>query len=119
MRGKSMNAEDSDEIHTQELAKRLRDDRRPLCPQFRGCGIEGLYPVQGYCVLSQSPGWFMIPSIEEYREYCTTPRFGECCWFRGTGEFRGSVETQPEERPARADLWPPPDVVQPTLGDAI
>jgi hypothetical protein len=86
-----MNAEEMDKIHAGDLAQRLREERRPLCPQFRPHHIERL--VQGYCVLTQSPGWFMIPSIEEYREYCTTPRFGECCWFRRTGENAGPGPT--------------------------
>jgi len=110
-----MHPDQSDEIHAHQLAERTRDDRRPLCPQFRSCGIERLYPVQSYCVLAQSPGWFMIPSTEEYRESCTTPRFGDCCWFRRTEENTGSGEGQPGEHPIRMDVWQPPDVVQPTL----
>jgi hypothetical protein len=62
-----MNAEETDEIHALDLAKWLREERRPLCPQFRPHHIERLYPVQGYCVLSQLSGWFMIPSVEQYR----------------------------------------------------
>jgi hypothetical protein len=110
-----MNAEGNDELHAREMAKRLREDPRPLCPQFRPCRIESLYPVQGYCVLARSPGLFMIPSIEEHREYCTTPRFGECCWFRRTGENPGSVEGQSGEHPIRIDASQPQDIVQPTL----
>ncbi|MFI5342536.1 MAG: hypothetical protein ACHQ7N_22225, partial [Candidatus Methylomirabilales bacterium] len=111
----SMDAEENDETHTQELAKGLREDPRPLCPQFRGCDIQRLYPVQGYCVLAQSPGWFMVPSIEEYREHCTTPRFGECCWFRGTREQTGSAEGRRGDEAIRAEAWQPPDVGQATL----
>jgi hypothetical protein len=47
-------------------AKCPREKSQALCPQFRPCNLEGLYPVRGHCVLSQSPGWFMIPSIEHY-----------------------------------------------------
>ena len=107
----------ADETQARELAERLRGERQPLCPQCRACGIERLYPVQGYCVLSQAPGWFMIPSIEEYREHCTTPRFRECCWFRGDRQRGESAEPKPDERLARADRWPPPRVLQPTRGD--
>lgn len=114
-----MNAKENDEMYPSELAKRLREDPRPLCPQFRGCDHEGLYPVQGYCVLADSPGWLMLPSIEEYREYCTTPRFGACRWFRGAGANRGPVEGQPGERPARTDLWSPPEVLKPTRADTV
>jgi len=55
----------------------------PCCPQLRRCQIERLDPVQGYCVLAHAPGWFRVPSIEEYREYCTTPRFAACGWLTG------------------------------------
>jgi hypothetical protein len=73
---------------------RLQDKSRALCPQFRPCALEELYPVRGHCVLSRSPGWFMIPSIEEYGRYCTSVEFIQCRWFRGTGETVGSVARQ-------------------------
>lgn len=114
-----MNAEENDEIHARELAKRLRNIPRPLCPQFRECDVERLYPVQGYCALAQSPAWFMVPSIEEFREYCTTSRFAQCCWFSGGRETGGSVEGRREGPPIRVDTWHPPEVLQPTLGDTI
>jgi hypothetical protein len=110
-----MNAEEDDEIHARKLAERLREDREPLCPQLRACRAERLYPVHGYCVLAESPGWFMVPSTEEYREYCTTPRFGDCCWFRGRRENPGSVENHRGEDPVPRDAGQPQDVVQPAL----
>ena len=60
----------------------------------------------------------MIPSIEEYRECCTTPRWGDCCWFRriGPGEMPGAGEAQREEQAIRGNMWPPPDGGQPILG---
>ena len=99
-----MQPERDDEVYARELAVPLRADPRPRCPQLRACRAERLYPVQGYCVLAESPGWFMIPSIEEYREYCTTPRWGACCWFRRSspGENTEIVEGH--------------GTVQPTLG---
>jgi hypothetical protein len=114
-----MNAKGNDEIHARELAQHLRKEPRPLCPQLHACDLEGLYPVQGYCILADSPGWFMIPSIEEYREYCTTPRFGACRWFRRVGATSGPVEGPSREGLARADLWSPLEVRQPTRGDAV
>ena len=96
-----MNGDENDEGHARTLAKRLREDCRPLCPQFRSCHLERLYPVEGYCILDRSPGRFMIPSIEEYREYCTRPRFADCCWFRWPGETDGSVKDQPGQHPTR------------------
>jgi hypothetical protein len=114
-----MSIEGNDEMYADELAKRHRDEPRPLCPQLHACDHERLYPVRGYCVLAESPGWFMVPSIEEYREYCTTQQFGACRWFRGIGANSGAVESQPGRRPARTDLWTPPNVLQPTRGDSV
>ena len=113
-----MHRKRNDEAHARELAVRLRPDRRPRCPQLRACRAERLYPVRGYCVLAESPGWFMIPSIEEYREYCTTPRYGDCCWFRrnGTGAMTGASDAHREEQASRVTMWQPPDEVRPILG---
>jgi hypothetical protein len=74
--------EHNDEDHARALAVSLQAEPQPQCPQLRPCHAEGLYPVQGYCVLAESPGWFMIPSIEEYWESCTTLQWGDCSWFR-------------------------------------
>jgi hypothetical protein len=67
--------------------ERPQDKSRALCPQFRPCALEGPYPVRGHCILARSPGWFMIPSIEEYGVYCTSLKFNQCPWFRETGEM--------------------------------
>ena len=105
-------------FRSQCLAKRFGETPRPLCPQFRGFNIERLYPVQGSCVQAESPGWFMIPSIEERGEYCKTPRWGDCCWFRriGPGERTGAGEVHREEQAIRVNSWQPPDGGQPILG---
>jgi len=96
-----MTGEETDEIHVRKLAERLRENQEPLCPQFRLCQLERLYPVRGYCVLVGSPGWFMVPSIEGYREHCLTPRFGECCWFRRPQGNTESAEWGTGEDPGR------------------
>ncbi len=88
---------------------------RTFCPQFRACGSDGKYPVRGHCVLSQSPGWYMIPSIEEYSRYCTRPEFPQCLWFRETGESAGSVAGPEREQPIHADVWRPPAVGEPAF----
>ena len=54
-----------------------------VCPMFRSVRAGSLYPVQGYCLLDRSPGGFMIPSIAEFREFCTTSGFAACPWFGG------------------------------------
>jgi hypothetical protein len=114
-----MHPERNDEVYARELAVNLRADPRPRCPQLRVCHTERLYPVEGYCVLAEAPGQFMIPSIEEYRASCTTARFGGCCWFRGTGAGPGAVETPPPARPIRVERWLPAAMGPPTLGDMI
>lgn len=101
----------SDEAHAHELAERLREVRLPACPQMRPACVERLYPVQGYCVLSQAPAWFMIPSIEEFRHYCTTPRFRQCPWFVGAGD--GTDQGPPEVRASPPiNVWSPPGMPQ-------
>jgi hypothetical protein len=77
-----MPPERTDEGGAREGASRFRTDPTRRCPKLRVC--RGLRPsaVLGYCVLADTPGWFMIPSIEVYREVCTTPRWGVCCWFQ-------------------------------------
>ncbi len=111
-----MNAEKSgDEIQMAELAKRLREEPKPLCPQFRAYKLEGLYPVRGHCALSRSPGWYMIPSIEEYRTYCTRVAFVLCRWFGQADEAAGAVVDHPGEQAARAELGWPAEVDAPRL----
>ncbi len=117
--GHIMRSERTAEIPAHEVAEGLCQERRPRCPQFRQVGMESPYPVQGYCVLGQSTGWFLIPSIAEYRGYCTTSQFGACRWFGGTGERFGSVEGQRGEQPTRMDTWNPPDVAHPLLRDHL
>lgn len=99
-----MTGGESNEIYARELAECLRENRQPLCPQFRLCHLERLYPVRGYCVLAQSPGWFMVPSIEEYREHCTTLRYGECYWFRRPRGNTESAEGGTGEDPDREGM---------------
>ncbi len=106
-----MHPEGNDEGDARELTVSLWPDPRPRCPQLRVCRVERLYPVQGYCVLAESPGRFMIPSIEEYREYCTTPLWGDCHWFGriGAGRGIGAGEAHRAERAVRVNTWQPPD----------
>ena len=54
-----MPPEHNDGDHARALAVSLQAEPQPQCPQLRPCHAEGLYPVQGYCVLPESPGWFM------------------------------------------------------------
>jgi len=77
-----MNAAQDDLVHLHELGEHLRENQVPLCPQLRPATAQWLYPVEGYCTLEHIPGGLMIPSIEEYRTYCTSSRFHECKWFR-------------------------------------
>ncbi len=56
----------------------------PRCPHFQAAHAERIYPVEGYCVLTTSPGLLMIPSIAEFKMYCTAVRFSVCPWFCGS-----------------------------------
>jgi hypothetical protein len=97
-----MPPERADEGEARTGASRLRADPRPRCPHLRVCRGPRPSPVRGYCVLADTPGWFMIPSLEVYREVCTTPRWRDCGWFQvpspdGADEI-GSAQV--EERPS-------------------
>jgi hypothetical protein len=95
--------QDSGRVPAEALGKGAPGTR---CPQLRPART--IYPVDGYCVFDQSVGWFMIPSVDEFRTYCTTPRFSQCLWLRraqGPRDSRGSAP----ERPALPDSWEPPD----------
>jgi len=101
-----MNAQKrSDGFQVEAWPERPREKAQALCTQFRPCDLEGLYPVRGHCVLSRSPGWFMIPSIEEYQMFCTKAGFAQCRWFHDAGETAGPVATPQEEQPARTEAW--------------
>jgi hypothetical protein len=65
-----------DEGHARRFRKRLRKGGQSRCPHFRSRHLERLYLVERYYVFGQSPGHFMIPSIEAYREYCMSPSAG-------------------------------------------
>ena len=52
-----------------------------ICPMLRPVQAGPLYPVQGYCILGRSSGGFMIPSIAEFREFCSGSGFAACPWF--------------------------------------
>ena len=92
-------AETRDTVYSYERASRLPEAPRPLCPQFRPCHLERLYPVRGHCFLSHSPGWFMIPSIEEYGRYCTRTEFAACEWFRAGDARTAGAPDSPDESP--------------------
>ena len=95
----------SDGFQVEAWPERPREKARALCTQFRPCTFEELYPVRGHCVLSRSPGWFMIPSIEEYQMFCTKAGFAQCRWFHDARETAGPVAAPQAEPPARAEAW--------------
>jgi hypothetical protein len=74
---------DDDALHGFEPVEHLPRPRVPRSPQSRAAKAGWNYPIEGYYLLEACPGRLMIPSIEEYRTCCTTPRFRECRWFRG------------------------------------
>ncbi|MDD5558179.1 hypothetical protein [Candidatus Methylomirabilis sp.] len=56
----------------------------PICPFFARAGTDWLYPVTGYC-RGRPDGKLMIPSVAEYRDFCTTERY-RSCRYRGNGQ---------------------------------
>ena len=94
-------------IRIAELALQLRADTRPVCPQFRPYQDDSGYPVHGHCTPLHRPGWFVIPSIDEYGRYCTDPGFALCPWFRGVGEASaGGSGHPPAPRTPGRSAWP-------------
>ena len=69
-------------IRIAELVRQLRDELRPVCPQFRPYKQETRYPGRGHCIPLHRLGCLIIPSIDEYGRYCTRPTFAACPWFR-------------------------------------
>jgi hypothetical protein len=67
--------------HVGVLGEGLPAASESACPHLRSVLGGQLYPVQCYCVLGGSPGGFMIPSIEEFREFCSGSRYAVCPWF--------------------------------------
>jgi len=95
-----------DDVYTHERAKQLPGGARPLCPQFRPCPIEELGPVRGHCLLSRSPGWFMIPKLDTYGRYCTRPDFTTCEWFDAGDEIVDDVADARDAPPMPVGVWP-------------
>lgn len=113
-----MSAEDaSDASHAAALAVHLNAEPTARCPQFRSYDLERVYPVRGYCVLTQSPGWFMIPSIEEYRNYCTSWGFHRCPWCRQNGAAAAPLMVQAPQQEIQTEIWRPPETGGPGCAD--
>jgi len=91
------------------LVELLRQVRVPVCPRIRPVRARPFYPVDGYCVPEQSSGWFMIPSIEEFRTFCTGAGFSQCPWFKGVQADQNSIGWSPPrlcEPPGRPGQQP-------------
>jgi hypothetical protein len=68
----------------------LHTIRLPVCPRMQPTETRW-YAVDGYCVLDGSPGCLMIPSMDLFQRYCTTPCFPECPWFAKRAEKKGEL----------------------------
>ncbi len=97
----------NDKDHVRQLKAQLQDRPVPRCPHFQAARAERIYPVEGYCVLTTSPGLLMIPSIAEFNMYCTAVGFSVCPWFCGdktrdhSGAEAGIGSIRSEWRPCR------------------
>jgi len=47
-----------------------------MCSLFRPAQADWIYPVAGYC--EGAPAGLMIPSIDEYRRWCSTAAHAAC-----------------------------------------
>ena len=79
------------------LVGQLHAIRLPVCPRMRPTETRW-YAVDGYCVLDGSPGWLMVPSVDLFRSYCTTPRFPECPWFAQRAKRNGGLPLPTDSR---------------------
>ncbi len=103
--------EKTDARHAGEVSEAPGEECEPLCPQFHPRRSARFYPVQGACVLSGWPDWSMVPSSREYREYCASPRFGQCCWFSGvTCQARDPSKGALSGGAADGETWRRPEV---------
>lgn len=90
------------------LADRLQQAHLPVCPQMRPAGTLWR-AVEGYCVFDCAPGRHMIPSVEEFRNWCTTQQFHQCPWFGVTRDGAGAPMTPRSRPPIRTGTWLAPD----------
>ena len=51
------------------------------CPFLEPARPDWIYPVAGYC-RGVRRGWLMLPSVDEYRTWCSTPDHPACPIFR-------------------------------------
>jgi hypothetical protein len=51
------------------------------CPYFQPSRADWLYPVHGYC-RGLPQGLLMIPSVDEYRTFCSTRQHTACLIYR-------------------------------------
>jgi hypothetical protein len=79
------------------LGEGLQAVSGPMCPMLRPVQAGPLYPVQGYCVLGCSPVGLMIPSIAEFREFCSGPGFAACPWFGSAQDSRPAKREKSEQ----------------------
>jgi len=85
-----MNTEASGNLAKGIATERPQEIRLALCPQFWPVSL-GSYSIPGYCALCGFPGQLMIPTVEDYRERCTSGQFGQCLWF-GVGEENAAAK---------------------------
>jgi len=50
---------------------------KPRCPFFKKIEDDRYYPLVGYCSAPLTGG-LEVPSIAEFRDFCTTERYIDC-----------------------------------------
>ncbi len=99
-----------EEEHVRQLEERRHMQPASRCPQFRATRADWVYPVEGYCLQTASPGQLMIPSIAEFNRFCTTGGFLLCPWFCGrkVGDHHAiGLTVRASMPPPEAEVIPP------------
>ena len=98
-----------EEIMSDGRVEALAEDHQAVtvavCPMLQAVQAKLLYPVQGYCILGPSPGCFMIPSIAEFREFCSGPGFTACPLFRSAQDNLSAKQDRDGLRSLHPSPW--------------
>lgn len=62
------------------------------CPHLQPARADWIYPMAGYC-RALPGGLLMIPSVGEYRSFCTTGGHGDCLFYRYRQGEKGLEES--------------------------
>ena len=101
-------------IRIAESPLQLRDDPRPVCPQFRPSRKATLYP----CATDAPPcidrGSLPFPVSTSIGTTGTCPTFAECPWFREVDDAHAKYGRSPMEAGERGAQWASEEAAEPS-----